>query len=378
MQNALIAMLRRPKEAYWRYKLQEFKRLSIAAGYNVVGEIIQVKKAPKAATLFGRGKIEEIKKVIEEKGVDVLLVYNTLKSIQKMNLELMTGVRVLDRYDLTLEIFVQNATDAVSKLQIELARISKEIPYIRLITALKHRKDRPFIRAGGEYGWSPKVAELRRRMKKIRLEIQKHREEKIRLIFERKEKGFVLACITGYYNAGKTTLFNSLTYENKPVSDLPFTTLSSKYSRLQNSQKLLLIDTIGFVIDLDPRIIKSFEINIEDLRYSDILILTIDASDPLDWLQIKTKTIMDYLIDIGALTSNKQILVALNKIDLLNDRFEIESRRNQVEEILMKYDLDGRFVIIPISAKKGINLESFVRELLDKASRIEVREIKGF
>lgn len=363
LSNAIIAMLRRPREEYWRYKLEEFRRLSIAAGYNVVGEVIQVKNTPKAATLFGRGKIEEIRNIIEEKNAEILLVYNVLRSIQKINLELLTGVRVLDRYDLTLEIFAKNATDAISKLQIELAKIRKEIPYLKLITSIRHWKDRPYIKAGGEYGWKPKVAELRRRMRKIKLEISKRREEKIKLIFERKSKGFILSCITGYYNAGKTTLFNALTHENKLVSDLPFTTLSSKYSRLEKSEKILLVDTIGFVIDLDPRIIKSFEINMEDLRYSDALIITIDASDPLNWLRIKTKAILKYLRELGALTSNKSYLICLNKIDLVNESFEIESKITQLAELLQEYGLYREGVIIPISAKYGINLDILVTKL---------------
>lgn len=362
-------MLRRPKERYWRLKFSEFKRLATAAGYNLVGEVIQIKRAPRAATLFGRGKIDEIKKIINEKQASSLLVYNVLRSIQKVNLELLTGAKVLDRYDLTLEIFEKNATDIVSKLQIELARIKKEIPYVKLITSIRHIKDRPFIRAGGEYGWSPTIAELRRRMKRIRLEIKKRRDEKIRMIFERKEKGFILACITGYYNAGKTTLFNALTYEKKPVSDFPFTTLSSKYSKLQGSSKILLIDTIGFVIDLDPRIIKSFEINIEDLRHADLLILTMDVSDPSDWFNIKTETIMDYLKEIGALSGDKNLIIVLNKIDLLESNYDLESKRLQLENVLKRYDLPSNPSIIPVSAKKGINLDTLVKELLSRAKK---------
>jgi len=366
MPNAIIAMLRKPREPLWRYKFEEFRKLANAAGYTILGEVIQVKMAPLAATLFGRGKISEIKKIADEVHADVILVYNTLKSIQKVNLELLTQRTVLDRYDLTLEIFAANASDAVSKLQIELAKIQKEIPYIRLITSLIHRKDRPFIRAGGEYGWSPKVAELRRRMKKLREEIQRYRDNKVRQIMERKQRGFVLTCIVGYYNAGKTTLFNALTYENKPTSDLPFTTLSSKYSRLAGSDRILLIDTIGFVIDLDPRIIKSFEINIDDMRFSDILLLVIDSSDPPDWLRIKAQTSVKLLKETGALTSQKPLVVAMNKVDLLENKYEIESRKVIIVEVLNEVNVNERNVrIVPISAKNGQGLEDLLKGILE-------------
>ncbi len=203
-------------------------------------------------------------------------------------------------------------------------------------------------------------------MKRIRLEIERRRNDKIKLILERKERGFILACIAGYYNAGKTTLFNALTYENKPVSDLPFTTLSSKYSKMYGSERILIIDTIGFVIDLDPRIIKSFEINIEDLRYSDLIILTVDASDPSDWFQIKAETIIRYLREIGALTRNKELIIALNKIDLLKSNFDIETKKLQLEHILKKHDLTSNATIVPISAKNGTNIDLLVSEMLSK------------
>jgi len=362
--RAILAMLRKPRDPLWRFKFEEFKKLAIAAGYDIVGEIFQVKATSVSTTLFGRGKIEEIRKMADTLYAEVIIVYNVLKSIQKMNLELMTQRKVLDRYDLILEIFATNASDATSKLQIELAKIQKEMPYIRLVTSLNHQKDRPFIRAGGEYGWKPTVAELRRRMKKIREEIHRSKENKIRLILERKEKGFVIVCIVGYYNAGKTTLFNVLTGEEKPVSNKPFTTLSSKYSRLLGSDKILLVDTIGFVIDLDPRIIKSFEINIDDMRYADILLFVVDSSDPLGWLKIKVETAIKTLKETGALSARKPLIIAMNKIDLIHDKLEEESKKLAVEEVLSKNLSTDNYKIISISAKKSIGLNTLVKELV--------------
>jgi len=356
-----VAMLRSPRDFLWRFKFEELKNLVIAARYEIIGEILQTRGSPHPATLFGKGKVLEIKKIIEETDADVVITYNVLKSIQKVNLEMEFQRQVLDRYDLTLQIFAENATDTVSKLQIELASIQKEIPYVRIVTSLIHFRDRPFIRAGGEYGWSPKVAELRRRMKRLKEEIQKYRENKIRQIMERKEKGFTISCIVGYYNAGKTTLFNALTGENKPVSDRPFTTLSSKYSRFMGLRNILLVDTIGFVIDLDPRIIKSFEINVDDMRYSDMLILTLDASDPPEWFNIKSESVINLLRDIGALVHNKPLIIALNKIDRLSDKVDLETRRNSLENILDKLEVNKDLVeIVPISAKKSIGLDKLV------------------
>jgi len=358
--RAIIAMLKRIREPYWRFKLEEFKRLCKAAGYMIVGEVLQTKPSPLSATLFGRGKIEEIKRLAEDLDAEVVLVYNNLKSIQKINLERITKKIIRDRYDVTLEIFAKNAMDAVSKLQIELAQIQREIPYIKLIASMLHVKDHPFIRAGGEYAWVAKVTELRKRMKKIRREIERYLEDKIRQILERKEKGFKLICLVGYYNAGKTTLFNVLTGENKPVSDMPFTTLSSKYSKLIGTKEVLLIDTIGFIVDLDPRIIKSFELNVEDMKYSDCLLLVIDASDPQNWFKLKLETAISMLMKISALGRHKPVIIVLNKIDQIENPIDLESKKIIAKEVVEQLrNVNTR--IIEISAKNQIGIDKLVK-----------------
>jgi len=326
----------------------------------ILDEIVQVKEHPISATLFGKGKINELKELADNLNADTILIYNTLRSIQKVDLELLTKRKVLDRYDLTLEIFSINASDAVSKLQIELAKIQKEIPYMRILTTLRYQGDRPFIKAGGEYAWHPIIAELRRRAKRLREKIKMYREEKIRRIFERKDRGFYIVCIVGYYNAGKTTLFNKLTGEQKTTSEMPFTTLSSKYARLAGSEKILMVDTIGFVVDLDPRIIKSFEINIDDMRYSDLIILVIDVSDKQEWLQIKLETSIDILKENGALRSDKPFLIALNKVDLIFDELDFESKKQFIADIIKERVANRNYQIVPISAYKGWGLDELV------------------
>jgi len=363
MRKALVAMLRRLREPYWRFKFEEFKRLVQAAGYVIIQEVIQLKDKPKSATLFGRGKIEEMKKIIEKNNIEYVIVYNVLKSIQKANLELALRRTVLDRYDITLEIFANNATDTVSKLQIELAKIQREIPYVRLMVNARFRGDRVFIGAGGEYKWKVILSSLRRRMKNLKEEIERRRAEKLRIIESRKKDGFKIVSIIGYYNAGKTSLFNALTGENKPVSDMPFTTLSSKYSRILGASKILLVDTIGFVVDLDPRIISSFELNIDDIRYSDALIHVIDASDSPEWFRIKFITSLDILEKEGIKDTKR--IIALNKIDLLKDTLEIEMIKNIIEGESKKR-LGFVPPIVEVSAKSKIGLSKLVKVLIDE------------
>ena len=360
---ATIAMLRTPRHKLWKIKLEEFKLLAKTQGYTIVNYIVQYKQKPKVATLFGKGKLQEIKEIIQDHAIDYLLVYNTLTSMQKLNLERILRVNVLDRYDLVLEIFASNASDSISKLQIELAKLKKVIPYLKLQTSLLHYKDRPFFKAGGEYAWNPKLAILRRRMKLIRKQIEKYREDKIKQILHRRSLGFIIVCLVGYYNAGKTSLFNLLTGENKSVSASPFTTLSSKYSKFKNFNKILLVDTIGFISDLDPRIIASFELNLEDIVYSDVLCLVIDSSDPVNILENKLNSTIQILRKIYAIRPEKKIITILNKIDLIKDPYELASRKQIVQEILQN-SLNISIDLLFLSSKTGDGISILIDHLV--------------
>ncbi|MGQ4892341.1 MAG: GTPase [Candidatus Njordarchaeia archaeon] len=361
--RAVIGMLRILRDRLWRIKFNEFKKLASIFGYDIVSEIVQVKEKPLSSTLFGRGKIQEIRDIIEDTNAEFFLVYNTLKSIQKLNLERYLGVKVIDRYELTLEIFLENASDNISKLQIELAQIEKEIPYLKMRTRLRYSKDRPYFGAGGEYDYVPKLAEVRKRKRRIREEIERLRREKINQILRRKERGFKITTIVGYYNAGKTSLFNLLTNSDKKVSDIPFTTLESKYSKLIYSDNILAVDTIGFVLDLDPKIIKSFEINVDDMRFADVLLITLDVSDETRLLDLKFDTVYKILKNVNAL-QGKKIVIAANKIDLVPDRFTLGEKILQIER--KAHSLFGNLPpIVKTSALEKIGIQSLAKEIIN-------------
>lgn len=362
--KAIVAILRTPKIVNWRIKFDELKLLAKTAGYEIVGETVQFKPAPLSSTLFGKGKIQEIRDLADRTMADTLIVWNNLKSIQKFNLERFIGLKVIDRYELVLEIFQHHAGDNLAKLQIELAYLEKLIPYYKLREKLIHgSSDKPFFRAGGQYGWVPKVAWLRKRRKKILEEITHLLNEKLAQIKNRKKLGFKIVTLIGYYNAGKTSLFNILTREDKPVSPTPFTTLASKYSRLVGQHKILLVDTIGFVSDLDPKIISSFRINLEDLVEADLLIWVIDASEEDYVLDIRISATAEILRRNDLV--DKPMIVAANKIDLLN-KTELTDRLTTIKGKIRKYlpELDT-IRIIPTSAITGAGIEDLVKEIID-------------
>jgi GTP-binding protein HflX len=188
--------------------------------------------------------------------------------------------------------------------------------------------------------------------------------EKRSQIEGRRRLGYPSVCIAGYYNAGKTSLFNALTGERKPVSNRPFTTLSSKYQKRYIDQEttVLFVDTIGFVLDLDHRLIKSFQLNFEDIRSADVVILLFDLTDDPLALKIKMIEGIGLLREIGV--SLSRVIFVYNKVDKVPERaFVIE------EELgLRNYDIPW----ITASAEKKINLNELLALLSRKIKELRV------
>ncbi len=316
--KALLVMLRTNvhDRVVYRVRLDELKSLVESLGIEVVGEVVQTRYRPFAKYHVGKGKVGDIRRKVRRLKANVVIFYNILRSSQKLNLIQAVHCDVIDRFELTLEIFDQMSSDTLSKLQIQSARLEKQAPFYKLQSALNYQYDRPFFRAGGEYGFHAKMRELTRNQARINEEIDKLMEDKIQRIWQRKKLGYPVICIAGYYNAGKTHLFNRITGDTKPVSNRPFTTLSSKYQKryIDWETTVLFIDTIGFVLDLDPRLIQSFKLNLLDIRSSDLVILLLDLSDPTLNLDMKLNEGIWLLRDIGV--SRDRIIVVINKSDM--------------------------------------------------------------
>ncbi|HDN17954.1 MAG TPA: GTPase HflX [Candidatus Bathyarchaeota archaeon] len=362
MQKAWLCLLRTDPHDHKLYKiyLEELRSLVGAAGYTVIGETIQTRRKPHVSLLFGRGKLEELKEVKRQNDVDVFVFFNILSTIQYYNLSSILG-NVIDRYDLTLQIFEEMSMDRVSKLQIELARLRKHIPIIKLLESIRFKSGRehPGPRSLGEYAYHRKLVNLVRRRKKIERELQRYRRMHSLHRRKRRKLGIPTVCLTGYYNAGKTTLFNLLTGQEKPVSPRPFTTLSSKYSKVQGLD-VFLIDTIGFMTGLDPQLIESFSITLEDIKESDLVLNVIDiAENNIELLKLRYREVVNQLKRLGI--EEHRIVYVLNKIDLLSD-IDLEYR--------VKYLNLENESYVPISAKRGENIslltEAVARKLANK------------
>ncbi len=353
-------MLRRNPHDHLVYalKLSELEKLATTAGYEIVDRIIQTRRKPHSKFVVGKGKLEELKGKVKEKEANFVIFYENLTSSQKLALMRETGCEVIDRYELTLEIFDLQASDKLSKLQIELARLNKLFPFYKLQASIQLKTEHPFFRGMGEYAYHRRITGLKRKIKRLKEEIARIKWRRMLEIEKRKRLGMPIICITGYYNAGKTTLFNALTGERKPVSDMPFTTLSSKYQRRYfGGQMLLFVDTIGFVIDIDPELVESFELNLLDMRAADILLYLLELSDPVELAKLKLKHGISLLrrLEIPL----EKIIFVLNKADLLHE----DEIKDRVRELL---PFVGHSDWCVISAKERRGLDALLEKIREK------------
>lgn len=357
--NALIGYVKTNPHDHFKYLvyLADLIGIAKAAGYNPIDTVIQVLPKETVNYVFGSGKVDEIASIIKEGDVDVFIIYNVLSSAQQLNLERRLGIRVIDRYDLTLEVFEKNANDTLSKMQIELARLVKAFPYEKLKASIKYLGNRPGYSASGEYAYHSVVGSIKKRIKKLQKELEWRRLIRLKQLEERKRLSIPIISLAGYYGAGKTSIFNILTKLSRPVLGVPFTTLSSKYSSVKvGEEKCLLVDTIGFVAGLDPRVINAFKLTLDDIRYSDGLILVVDVSDSLQIMKFRAEACLSILKDLGV--NEGKIIIAANKIDKNNDNSELKLKISYLENLIDKP------VIIPCSARTKVGINKLAKKAL--------------
>lgn len=293
------------------HKMKELRGLASAAGYRVLAEICQRRSRDHRFQL-GRGKIEEALSYAPKK----LIFYNPLSPNQVLNIRSEFSAKVLDRFNLILEIFSTRASTREAKLQVELARLSYDAPQVKNALSLKKRGEQPGFRGAGAYEQSM-YHDIRGRMAKIRAELDdvECMGEDRRL--RRRELGFDLVALAGYTNAGKSTLLNCLTGSEVVAKDQLFTTLSPTTRALEVlGRRVLLTDTVGFIDDLPHFLIKAFRSTLSEISDADLVLLVADISDPVDLLRRKLIASHKALWDCDV---TAPIVTVLNKADRLSE-----------------------------------------------------------
>jgi GTP-binding protein HflX len=322
-----------------RDPLGELASLAKTAGARVVGQVLQRRQKPDSGTYVGSGKAEQIAQLAKANKADVVLFDNELSPGQIGALEKIIneeagsnrnerGIKVLDRSELILDIFATRAQTHEAKLQVELAQM--QYTYPRLAKMWGHFGRAAGTGAGvgiGSRGPGETQLEIDRRIVRKRIadlkgEIVHVQDRKTRLVAQRNLEHFTV-CVVGYTNAGKSTLFNTLTGAGTYADDKLFATLDTKTRawRLERGTEVLLSDTVGFVRDLPHNLVASFKATLEEAIHADLLLHVVDVGHPQ--AQQQFETVRKVLGEIGAKVpgigdgpgAETPQLLLLNKID---------------------------------------------------------------
>ncbi len=296
--------------------LAELRGLVETAGAEIVGEVIQNKDKSDNAYFLGKGKVEEIAMLAQNVEADLLVIDDEISPSQQRNLELSTGLRVVDRTALILDIFAQRARSSAGKLQVELAQLKYNLPRLGGQGLVMSRLGGGIgTRGPGETKLEMdrrrihgRIHDLEEQLKKLKNQRKLHRNQ-------RKQSRLASAALVGYTNAGKSTILNALSDSDVLAEDKLFATLdpTTRLVDLDEKLQILLTDTVGFIQKLPHTLVSAFQATLEETTEADLLVHVVDASDPNYELQIKA--VVKVLDEIGA--KEKPSIFVFNKADRL-------------------------------------------------------------
>ena len=339
--------------------MEELGELAKAANAEVLAIAIQNRPSIDAAYYIGKGKAEEIKQLCETLGVNMVIFNDELSGSQIRNLEDILNVNVIDRTVLILDIFAQRANTKEGRLQVELAQLKYRLQrLIGLGRQLSQLGAGIGTRGPGEQKLETDRRHILRRIDDIQHELKEVRKNRRVQRGRRIKSGLPIVALVGYTNSGKSTLMNSLLKMSEGydyarevyVKDVLFATLDTSMRKLSFPDKLefILTDTVGFVSKLPHALIDAFKATLEEVKYADLLIHVIDASN--EEYNLQRETTFNVLRELGV--ENKNIINVYNKIDKISDTTLIP-RQDKT---------------LTVSAKTGENLELLIQYIRDRIS----------
>ena len=343
---------------------QELSELARSAGVDVVGELSSSRRDPDPGTYLGSGKLVELRELRKKRGAEVVIFGTELSPSQERNIERTLECRVVDRTRLILDIFAQRASSYEGKLQVELAQLQHmSTRLVRGWTHLERQKGGIGMRGPGEKQLETDRRLLNLRVKQIRQRLEGVRGRRALSRRSRERAEVPVISLVGYTNAGKSTLFNSLTGSDVMAENLLFATLDPtlRKVKLPTGLQAVLGDTVGFVRHLPHELVAAFEATLEESRLAELLLHVLDAADPER--ADKSAEVDQVLARIGAEQVPK--LLVYNKIDALSD---IEPRVDR--------DADGVATRVWVSALTGVGMDLLAEVIEERlAGRVEVFEI---
>jgi len=336
----------------------ECAELVKSAGAAIAETVKARRHRPDAALFAGKGKVEEIAAVVRATEANVVIFNHQLSPGQERNLERQLACRVIDRTSLILDIFAQRARSHEGKLQVELAQLSHlATRLVRGWTHLERQKGGIGLRGPGETQLETDRRLLGNRVKLLKDRLHHVERQRTTQRRGRQRSGVVSLSIVGYTNAGKSTLFNSLTKAKSFAADQLFATLDTTSRKLYINQdvSLVLSDTVGFIRNLPHTLVAAFRATLEETVQADMLLHVVDAANPMREMQVEE--VNKVLEEIGAF--NVPQLIVWNKIDLKNQEPAIER------------DAEGVPVAVRVSALTGAGLDLLRQALAERFSTVQ-------
>lgn len=326
----------------------EARGLCEAAGYHIQ-DVITQKFLKRQKYGISEEVVERLEETAKKINPDVIIYDEILKPSQNYNLASKLHRNILDREALILEIFENRASSSESKLQVKLAQMRYEMSRAKEKVRLAKMGEQPGFMGIGKFEVEIYYIDIKHRMQTVKYKLEKAGKQRELHRQSRKRMGFKTISLAGYTSAGKTTLFNALTGEDKPQSKELFTTLSTTTRRLTINRKSYLIsDTVGFISKLPAYMIEAFKSTLEELLYTDIVLVIVDVSDSLSDLKKKFRSCNRTLSELGV--QKNKIIYVLNKSDLLGQH-EIYKKAEYLE-------IKESKKWVPVSAKTGKNTQN--------------------
>lgn len=337
----------------------ELALLANTAGAVVLDKVLQSRKSLDSAFHIGKGKAEEIAVLRESLDANLIIFDDELSGAQIRNLEEIIGVTVIDRTALILDIFAKRAKSREGKIQVELAQLRYRLPrLIGLGNQMSRLGGGIGTRGPGEKKLETDRRHIHRRISALEEELEEIKKQRnIQRSLREKNKIPVVALV-GYTNAGKSTLMNRLTNAGVLAEDKLFATLDPivREMELSDRQKVLFIDTVGFIRKLPHHLVEAFKSTLEEILYADVLVHVIDSSS--SEYEIQKQVVLNILGQLGA--SDKSIVTAYNKVDISGNEIIADHEENSVK----------------ISAKSDIGIEKLIAAI-ENALPEKLLDIEG-
>lgn len=337
--------------------LEELEELAKTAGAIVVGKMIQKREKIHPGTYIGKGKIEELRILVDSLEASSVVCDDELSPAQLKNLEELLQIKVIDRTIMILDIFAKHATTREGNIQVELAQLKyRATRLVGLRSSLSRLGGGIGTRGPGE-----KKLEMDRRLIRERISILKKELDGIQKAREvarkqRSKNPIPVVSIVGYTNAGKSTLLNTLTNANVLEEDKLFATLdpTTRKLKLESGQQLLLTDTVGFIRKLPHHLIEAFRSTLEEAKYADLILHVVDSTSQN--ADAHMHTVYETLDMLGA--GDKPVITLFNKVDKLEEPIIIKD---------MKAD-----VTLRISAKQQMGLTETLQQIEEMLKKQKV------